>query len=573
MTEPTDWYELHAADVVAGYEAHPFERVHGWLLDRLPSAPALVIDIGAGSGRDAAWFAARGDAVIAVEPSESMRELAVRLHPSPAISWIDDRLPGLQGCHALGVGADVILASAVWMHVPPVDRDRAFRKLVTLLKPGGFLAMTLRHGPDEHGRDMYPVSVPEIERLALRHGAHVEHCGLAPDELGRGGVQWDRVVVRLPDDGTGAMPLLRHLIVNDAKSSTYKLALLRTLCRIADGAAGLSVSVDDDHVEVPLGLIGLTWLRLYRPLLEAGLPQSPDNLGLERLGFVKAAYRRIKSMSPLDLRVGMRFDASTSAAVHEAIRDACDTIETMPVHYSTWPNGKAVFTVVRSGPRRRPQGDWTLDVSALWSFGGMRVPVAVWRCLTRFDAWIEPALVAEWTRLMHGYATRQGRVLSDSAIACTTAWSDPVRTVSYSRERANALAQERSLFCVWTGKRLGYDEAAFDIDHCFPWAIWPCDSLWNLMPAHPEVNRRLKRDRMPADMLILRARDRIESWWEAAYRQDANATIPIRFVEEARVSLPGLVSQKPIGLDDVFGAMRLQRVRLQFNQQAAEWTG
>lgn len=36
---------------------------------------------------------------------------------------------------------DLILLSAVWMHVPPSSRDRAFRKLITLLKLGGLLAM------------------------------------------------------------------------------------------------------------------------------------------------------------------------------------------------------------------------------------------------------------------------------------------------------------------------------------------------------------------------------------------------------------------------------------------------
>jgi len=49
-------------------------------------------------------------------------------------------------------------------------------------------------------------------------------------------VNWTQLTVRLPDDGSGALPLLRHIILNDDKSSTYKLALLRVLCRIADGA-------------------------------------------------------------------------------------------------------------------------------------------------------------------------------------------------------------------------------------------------------------------------------------------------------------------------------------------------
>jgi hypothetical protein len=56
------------------------------------------------------------------------------------------------------------------MHVRPADRPRAFRKLVSLLRPGGLLAVTLRDGPKEPGRDMHPVSLSEIERLAIGHG-------------------------------------------------------------------------------------------------------------------------------------------------------------------------------------------------------------------------------------------------------------------------------------------------------------------------------------------------------------------------------------------------------------------
>jgi hypothetical protein len=113
----------------------------------------------------------------------------------------------------------------------------------------------------------------------------------------------------------------------------------------------------------------------------------------------------------------MRFDASTAVDVHESIRDACDTIETMPVRYSTWPDGRTIFTVVRQGSRRRPRDAWHIDAAALWSFGGLRVPVDVWRCLARFDAWIEPALVAEWARLMSRYAECQRRRLSERVVA------------------------------------------------------------------------------------------------------------------------------------------------------------
>ena len=125
---------------VAG-ESVAAETIHSWLVDLLPSAPALVLDVGAGTGRDAAWLASRGLEVVAVEPSGAMRTKAQRLHPSSSIRWVSDSLPSLDRILRLGLSFDLILLSAVWMHVAPADRTRAFRKLVTLLKPGGFIAI------------------------------------------------------------------------------------------------------------------------------------------------------------------------------------------------------------------------------------------------------------------------------------------------------------------------------------------------------------------------------------------------------------------------------------------------
>ena len=73
MTAPTNYDRDHftVRDVVAsynagaptlapGYEDLPFEQVHASVLDLLPDQGACVLDMGAGSGRDSAWFAANG---------------------------------------------------------------------------------------------------------------------------------------------------------------------------------------------------------------------------------------------------------------------------------------------------------------------------------------------------------------------------------------------------------------------------------------------------------------------------------------------------------------------------------
>lgn len=139
-------YEDDFEALAAGWEQVSFEAAHAAVLAHLPGKPGLVFDIGAGSGRDAAWFAEQGWSVVAVEPAESLRRHAQALHSSPRISWESDRLPGLERLLKRGVLADLIWLSAVWMHVLPGERRRAFRKLVTLLKPGGRLIMSCAMG-------------------------------------------------------------------------------------------------------------------------------------------------------------------------------------------------------------------------------------------------------------------------------------------------------------------------------------------------------------------------------------------------------------------------------------------
>ena len=232
--------------------------------------------------------------VIAVEPSSGMRSEGQRLHPDPRIRWINDQLPELSILDPLAISFDVVMMTAAWQHLPPSQRDRAFCKIAALVRTGGLLAISLRSGPSPAGSEMHPVSLKEIERLARNHGFAVEKVQQAADQQGRVEVSWTSVALRLPDDGTGALPLLCHVILNDQKSATYKLGLLRALCRAADGSAGMVQKADDGFMRVPLGLVALNWLRSYLPLIRESLPQTPTNVGAQRtqpLVFVRCATR------------------------------------------------------------------------------------------------------------------------------------------------------------------------------------------------------------------------------------------------------------------------------------------
>ena len=192
----TEGYGETAAERVKQYESISFAHVHRHMMHLFPTTPSQVIDIGAGTGRDAAGFADLGHTVTAVEPTPELRAEAERLHPHPAITWIDDSLPDLDRVHALGERYDLVMLTAVWMHLDPPQRERAMARVAALVWHGGMLGLSLRHGPVPAGRRMFDVSAQETCELAIRHGLVVIHESKGPAVLGGPDVWWDRLAFR-----------------------------------------------------------------------------------------------------------------------------------------------------------------------------------------------------------------------------------------------------------------------------------------------------------------------------------------------------------------------------------------
>lgn len=186
----TAGYAADADALVAQYESVGFEQVLGNLLHLLPAAPARVLDVGAGSGRDAAALAGLGHTVTAAEPTAELRERGRLLHADSAIRWVDDALPGLPVLGELGDRYDLILLTAVWMHLDATERAEGLRRLAGLLAPGGTLLMSVRSGPVPVGRRMFEVPPQELPDLAERAGLSLVHRGERADLHGRLDVRW-----------------------------------------------------------------------------------------------------------------------------------------------------------------------------------------------------------------------------------------------------------------------------------------------------------------------------------------------------------------------------------------------
>lgn len=150
-TDPANVLEGYARDaphLVQSFEEIASSGVYAHVAHLLPAEPARFVDIGAGTGRDAAWFAAQGHSVLAVEPTDYLRATGMELHPSPRIIWLSDTLPDLERTLARGGAFDRVIVCAVWQHLHTWERARAMPNLARLLAADGLLIMILRHESD-----------------------------------------------------------------------------------------------------------------------------------------------------------------------------------------------------------------------------------------------------------------------------------------------------------------------------------------------------------------------------------------------------------------------------------------
>jgi SAM-dependent methyltransferase len=162
----TEGYADEAEELFRLYESIPAADAHRAVLHLIPALPTGVLDIGSGTGRDAAWLASLGHRVVAVEPTGAMRIPAMALHPSTQIEWLDDSLPDLALLRARGVSFDLVMLTAVWMHLDAAQRRQAMPNVAALARPGGTVIMKVRHGPVPVGRRMFDIAPEETIELA-----------------------------------------------------------------------------------------------------------------------------------------------------------------------------------------------------------------------------------------------------------------------------------------------------------------------------------------------------------------------------------------------------------------------
>ena len=197
MTKTIEHYSEKAQHYFDLYNSVDAENVHGdWKAFLQKANTGNALDVGAGSGRDANWLAKQGWKVIAAEPADELRNLA-QANSHNSVTWCSASLPELTALPQQPKTYDLILLSAVWMHLPEVERPPALKRLAELLSENGAMYISLRFGPNDEARPMHPVSYEELATLAESNGLKARNLNPVPgkDGLQRDDVKWVTVEV------------------------------------------------------------------------------------------------------------------------------------------------------------------------------------------------------------------------------------------------------------------------------------------------------------------------------------------------------------------------------------------
>ncbi|MDZ7600704.1 MAG: class I SAM-dependent methyltransferase [Hoeflea sp.] len=199
-------YAAAGAEWIARSDGLSSDEIYQPVADLMPVHAARILDLGAATGRDAAWLVRKGHGVTAVEPVAELKQAGQRLHPEAGIDWVDDRLPMLE---RMGPKVfDCVLANGVLHHLNAVAQERAVARMAGLLARGGLLIAALRHGAGPKDRPVWPVDVAALVAVAQASGLDltrlVETGSIQPQNQDLG-VTWTWLALRR------AAPQVRHL--------------------------------------------------------------------------------------------------------------------------------------------------------------------------------------------------------------------------------------------------------------------------------------------------------------------------------------------------------------------------
>jgi len=199
------YYTTHARDLIRRYESANVSDLHALLADSFPPG-ARLLELGCGSGRDAAFMLENGFDVTASDGIQEMVDAAAACHPLLAGRLHHIRLPE-DLTPALGI-FDGVYTVATLMHLDRPAIQEVFARVRRMLVPGGRLFFSVPLSRDDVADDEFDAKGRRFTTLT-----HAEWTGIC----GHAGV--DILASTTTSDGLGreTFAWLNCLAVTDRK--------------------------------------------------------------------------------------------------------------------------------------------------------------------------------------------------------------------------------------------------------------------------------------------------------------------------------------------------------------------
>jgi SAM-dependent methyltransferase len=198
-------YDNHAGEASARYESADMSRLHAMLLRHLPQKGASVLELGCGSGRDAAFLQASGYDLTAVDASPGMVAEAARIHPELAGRLSCAAVPFPEDSPLLRRSFDAVFSNAMFMHIPDHDLPLVVEQVRRMMRPGGVAIISvsvdrggLADGRDRTGRLFRERQPDELRKVFERRGLSFVAQSCSADSLDRPAIRWITLVFASP---------------------------------------------------------------------------------------------------------------------------------------------------------------------------------------------------------------------------------------------------------------------------------------------------------------------------------------------------------------------------------------
>lgn len=196
------FYATSAAACAPRYDDACVDSLHE-ILRSLASNGSRALEIGGGSGRDAAFMVERGYDVTYTDGCREMVDQAVRLHPELSERARVAAFPLSEDDELLKKRFDLVLCVGVIMHLKDACLERFASQVAPILPADGHLVLSHSSGHrdivdnrDASGRLFHERPVGVVDRVFEPRGLQVKRQVEDSDGMGRQSIRWITEVLR-----------------------------------------------------------------------------------------------------------------------------------------------------------------------------------------------------------------------------------------------------------------------------------------------------------------------------------------------------------------------------------------